>query len=1478
MHWPKIGLQLHALTTVIASSQPSTPATRWRSRPTAVARASTPPPDHTPRPPATEAVSRSTEVVTAVSQASLDRFATTLRAGLLRFDYDDPPDIPRGVISAGITGPDEPLASTALPDADTVNTTATSSMPERVETSDWPHLSTHLRAEAALAEAYAIRENMTFAQAAGHLYRQTRMLDDVWLHGADSAFSTSPSVTTPADATTYPTALPIPSPTSSAISLPTSYPTSSPTTSIDVSTREPEATHAAMHLRVAVALYGRLQSDPTINARAAVAIAVETLESSSDGTIAVPSDEAIWRYHVNRVTDHLLPIVRDVRSMPPIELLRTVHAALALYFPVYHAPLADDRAIDIAATLRHRAGEPAHTSVGDPDIDPSYRLDVEAQIRASEDAAQMIPWEDFPPLDTRPWFDGMAINGAFGKQVSDLVKSVAAAQPDASTKAHRNGDSEDASPHPTLSAQTIEARIRRRLQDLQESARFPFGMPHQSIDTIVMRLAPVLNVTIADGDDFATVMNNFNRVCEAWSASPKYRISPSLSAALHLSRASGVVILHSGPAIPQHVQWTRARYETLRSLHDDPASNETLALWEQTQGETIWQALPRLADATDDPALPPLAQRIVKAYRHRSHATDVLLANTPAEAENRLLDYFHSRLHAYIPVPRFNEDRELLNMWQSEYGVSEKWLNTTRNFPCLINGDLLTGLKNVICRGSSLEELRIREDSIGQYRQMSINGHRFDAADERERALAHYRSRMKRDFSVLSQANEILRMSGKPFTEQDSMQMVRHLIEETSDADIRSGIDFFLKLLHSLTASNWLLHIARTIARGDPKEILGLLPFVIPAYEIEEGVRHGDAARALRGAVQFGADALMIWIGGKIDARLSLPNELPAISAQERVELSMLREGLETLGEPDRTTLPLAPQAERTSSMSQLASRSASHLRVPLRFAHLDERVRTGEIVPVDLVNVPNARMGYLPQENRVVPFARTASTIWELTWDGHIIGQLSDAQLGAVRESFWRAFPESRSLSLVTRESLPLRPTVAAAIDWIDRLAVHERAVEEISFLQATRVMRSIIDQTSVNDAKVAIFNSLSFMYRRSRTLRWLIAQSPRSRRELLQLHIEPGAEAAYQSATHTIVVPPLAEIEEIEYLSRAGPTTFRAESVWLHEFIHAITLLDDPARTLGAEHRGPVVYLTDRILYEANRIRPERIVYAGPSRRASQAQRALPEWRDQAQIVVHENLLLDERLATKVPIGPKVPVLGTPVKHRATVEAAVQIESRVLRALESDASPEGGFRSRLLRRLGPVYPIRGSPTPQIQWLRAFINNANTLYEANPWNRAFLDEWIQHTSGKRWDVQIRPLLRGDLAKLPAHVSMAEHSIKIATANTFSYLSATGPRAYSTLRRTASVLARIGTSQRLASAAFDAEFERGAVVYVEDKLLGLTAASEERRVSGQVWNVRPEACDADPTIARRAAADEDHYLETCKPDASGGCMRPFYMR
>ncbi|MGI4858817.1 MAG: PipA/GogA/GtgA family type III secretion system effector [Janthinobacterium lividum] len=1027
------------------------------------------------------------------------------------------------------------------------------------------------------------------------------------------------------------------------------------------------------------------------------------------------TNEEEYFYQTNRLAD-LFDL--DWLRHPPrsnLALLRAVHAALHVRFPDYRAPLLDQHAIAVAWQLRQRRD----TRPGEAETQEAietFGQELQTEIQAETLAARLIPASNAPQPYGCAWFDGIAVRDALGKSVADLAGDLIRHEPDVihlikEQSGQARGDARHVFPSRRAGSdprQLFETWLRKRLDDLLESARFPFGTPAQSIDTILLRLSGAHGLRLSPGDDFATVMRDFNRLCAAWRAAPGYWISPTLAAAIHLAHATG-----------------------------DKAA---------------------------------------------------LLAMAAGRRENQAIDLFHERLAAYAEPPRDAQARS--REWQRLHPPANPANPATP---------------------ANQTEMLPRPERLAQG------------------APAH-----------------------------DSLAAAREFVQ---------GL---------LALPRWPMHVGETLLRGDSREILGLLPFVVPAYDIEEGIRHGNRTRALRGAFQFGADVLMTWIGGRVEASLALPPSLASITGNgERAMLGMLHRGLETLGESRTVSLPLTEwgATEPPRSMATFPD-----IDVPLRYRPLALRARGGEIVPVELPNVPRAKLVHLPRENRVIPVGASGQVVWELNWDGHIVGAVGDARLGELRQKILEELrpPAGQTDTALIDNGM----TVKSMTRWLKTHAGTTPPPEAGSVEYAQTTLRGLIDFNDENREELSVFQELGRLHCQSETFRLLTHRAtPREDGKLLQFDIRPGANPAYVAERHVITLPPPTELAEIEYLGATGSVRFDPRDAWLHEFIHAMTQLADPAPAQATAHRGPVVYLTDRILYEIDRRTPERIAYAWSTSHTQQ--RMAPDLKRLAERVAQENLLLDGQLALEMPIAPDTLVGGTPVAQHATVGAARRIESMVHGTVAAQRS-RAPFPERLFDRLhANVFAVGELGGAHLRLVRNFVEHARFIYDNDAWARGFLDAWLDRDTTTHWTIHRLSRILADREGVPCRLNTPYRRIELSYAESFTYLSPTGLKPYTMQRRVATLLAELGlpARTRTTTANLDIDTERGAIVYVENKLLGLAGDNEERRVAARIWRTRPSnppSADlpVNPTLARRVADDEDRYIAsvcTLQPDSTCVC-------
>ena len=114
---------------------------------------------------------------------------------------------------------------------------------------------------------------------------------------------------------------------------------------------------------------------------------------------------------------------------------------------------------------------------------------------------------------------------------------------------------------------------------------------------------------------------------------------------------------------------------------------------------------------------------------------------------------------------------------------------------------------------------------------------------------------------IVAKSKEAFRKEGKSATAQQHREIGNLLARNVIPLPPEPFSSALLSVLESLFGSPTVQSIVNAFASGNPREILGLLPFIIPLYDIEEGIRLGDKHRAFDGAIHFGEDAIFTLLG-----------------------------------------------------------------------------------------------------------------------------------------------------------------------------------------------------------------------------------------------------------------------------------------------------------------------------------------------------------------------------------------------------------------------------------------------------------------------------------------------------------------------------------------------------------------------------------------------------------------------------------------
>ena len=412
--------------------------------------------------------------------------------------------------------------------------------------------------------------------------------------------------------------------------------------------------------------------------------------------------------------------------------------------------------------------------------------------------------------------------------------------------------------------------------------------------------------------------------------------------------------------------------------------------------------------------------------------------------------------------------------------------------------------------------------------------------------------------------------------------------------------------------------------------------------------------------------------------------------------------------------------------------------------------------------------------------------------------------------------------------------------------------------------------------DPSVSSFDGEAFyakMYERSPTFRRLFNRHvdsetvdlPQQRWKINVGDAGPRKQPAYTLAeSKTIYLPNDAALHRMNYVTASGTAPASHERVYLHELIHALTGLEDPAgRVASLANRGPVIYLTDKLLAEAGYAFPERIMYWVREDDAALLQYETVEHnRPTAARAAHlENAHLDAIVDSHASrSAPQTHVAGTPISARVTVDSATQFEQE----RRMPVSP-GSFWTRLNAEFDFDPSMPDDTSDRI---------AETLKRMHERSPTFRDLLARMEGGRADGAEARPRFMYVIEEFGAgspqgaarpirEVDFARRRIYLDEDAT-QYLSERGIVDMEFKRKVVQRTVRAMLGEARAGTVFDRSANRGLDVLLTDRILREAGIRYPTQIAAQlVRRSEPQAVDAlrtQITAARRNAAAEDRYL------------------
>lgn len=1058
----------------------------------------------------------------------------------------------------------------------------------------------------------------------------------------------------------------------------------------------------------------------------------------------------------------------------------------------------------------------------------------------------------------------------------------------------------------------LENLIQKRMHHLALDQRFIIGSPFHSLATIALRLAPSHHVLFQNEKDPASLLADFDLLNAAWLNDPQSPASPWMSAGFHLALTNDIPLLNESTEQAKREDQQRDLLEKFRrldgeevyaqlpsksvlgasfqqeqrqlltthaqeaignqtyytaeyvKLHFAPYADSRVQNWLNAQGRHLWQELPDIAQLPTQ-NMPPMLLRIVNYYKKCAAASEKINYSSAEELSEKLNTLLSGSLGAYSALPVYNEDVEIKKILRKNLSLSDDDFSIKKTISTKIYVFPLGRTLTSSC--TPMQEFKLKSNSDSS--TMTRNGRSIFPAQVMQKIKPGFKAALFKNPVLRARVREMLRLQAIPYTDTDfnallNLQVLAVIGVEppTMLEAVRIVLEKFLLKMAALEA------IVDALYSGEPRQIFGLLPFVVPAYDIEQGIQQGNFTQLKQGALNFGIDALMVWLSGIGESamRTSLRTDIK-IMQQSAMRLPTHEAAniatINSLGK----RLPIFSFQTLSTTRRIVTNRDPFNVHYappinPEGFEALAIRARAGEKVLFTTPANDHLPLVYLADENRVTPVQAQDHYLGE----SNLFGALTpDAPPLFESNDFARPAQRSRGLPggsvSITDSQLSKRTTVRMVLDYLTTIQSTPQLINKR--VQRKQVLSNLFTFYNNKHALVDEFTRLMMtLYERSPTMTAIfnhanfIKQKLGSTAKRTTIFFDQIRACASNSAVCFMSDEML---HSAHYMSSTGAQAFQRERMWLHEMLHKLTHLPDVSEA-GHTNRGPIVFLEDRVWDEAAlsiQFRPSRNSYkkvfysATPENRPNMVPEQIKNIGIAHDWTVAENIYLDQ----------KFDLVTHPFDHRGSLDMMTANRVTVQQTLALDAL--------LLHRPRPfkLQAMLDTLTSNI----VGASNSTSALQQHVQRFAIQNQRFQRAY-YLWQTQhINFALKIEfthLTPLDGHLRAYEigydgQTIRINSDDVFYYSDHGAEPMSETRKLTAALLDLIEPDQVRETASLYPENslrDRGVLVAMENQLMALTGDTSPRRIC-QGLTRRADGFLKYQTSVTRVANAEDRLLD-----------------
>jgi hypothetical protein len=880
-----------------------------------------------------------------------------------------------------------------------------------------------------------------------------------------------------------------------------------------------------------------------------------------------------------------------------------------------------------------------------------------------------------------------------------------------------------------LTREEVRAIVGKTLRNLMIDTVYPIGTTLHAAATTVQRFGAMHGIAFETYHNPETLMKAFNRLQIAWRVDPHFPVAPWTCAAYYLAQTGNVLFIKLSSPLSATQQVTLQLNTRMLPAIQEADHTAPIGFWNRVLEALLDQPRFRPQDipSIDQDGRRALYNGLAVRAEALAHAPETIFYENTDDLNKKLDSYWTERCLAHAPYPVYNDDFQMEWILRDKLGMTDIDLLTER--PIFVLPSKFAGTPPVpeLAMATPLRQFKYRlsllRDEIVFNKRAIKPDEALDAAKENARGSLFFNP------IIIAKSKEMLRQRGRALDQAAIDSLRRGMVHGIVGEPDKASVEILLDLFEPIFGSHTVATIVNALASGKPREILGLLPFVIPLYDIEEGIRHRDWNLALEGALHFGEDAIFFALGAGTERflRRQLALDLKTIQLARGRMSPAERVGVDTMTEmrvlfPEISPTQLADRRVTTTEDTFNVRTAAPVLQTaPAESPLTDPMTQTEPEIQsrVPLQFNPDKRPQhtlYLMDERRRVPVERLNGIFVETDLRGKII---PDAPLIFGNLELGRGYRLNRKLSLtgstvLEEADLLLRDTVTDVLRYWKKLKTKLNIrVRRSEPLQLVQHLFEHSDHPLFTEFK----QFWQKAYARSSTAVAIMNGAYDSVVHRGNCVVEFDALKASGCRLGAMCLLSDEALADKRYLSIYGETAIQRARMWVHEFLHWATGLPDAAGQKEHNHRGPTVFLTDRILFEiGDKPTAQRLAYKGlPALNPGKVERRI--WVENLhtlnELAIAEDKYLDQELNDKRDFSASQVIMGQKITQRATVRQGLAL----IRQLEPFKSISLNDPKHLFQKVSSTFRAT-SDIAHREFMERLITGSKTFYKlATAWS-----------------------------------------------------------------------------------------------------------------------------------------------------------------